>query len=285
MLLKKLLLRLLNTRKVVSSFRQTTNTDKWLSSYFKKKIKLAVVPPGAMAVTIILLFFSALQLLRLSALPPNRPVIYLGFPLSGFTVVVDPGHGGIDPGTHYNGLSLITEKEIVLAVGLELAGLLRQAGARVVMTRTTDEGAGNIIPPGSDTPDRRDLKGRVKLINESGAHLFVSIHVNYCDDPGIRGAIAFYSEKFPENKLLAEAIHKHINPVVVTNPQEREYFHQQPKVNGYYILNYSNIPGVILEIAFISSPSDRQLLMQDSYRNQIARAIFMGLVEYLHLKP
>lgn len=250
---------------------------------FRKKIKLAVVPPGAMALTIMLIFFTALQLLSQGAAPPDRPVIHLGFPLSGFTVVVDPGHGGIDPGTHYN--TLITEKEIVLAVGLELAGLLRQAGARVVMTRTTDEGTGGIIPPGSDTPYHRDLKGRLKMINESGADLFVSIHINYCEDPGTRGAIAFYSEKLPENLLLAEAIHKYINPVVAANPQEGEYFHQQPKVNGYFILNHGNIPGVILEIGFISSPADRQLLVQDSYQNQIARAIFMGLVEYLHLKP
>lgn len=242
----------------------------------RKTVRLLTVPPGMLAAVFLLalLLFGAARFGR----PPGRPAVYLGIPLEGRTVAIDPSHGGIDPGTHHN--ETILEKEVVLAVALELERYLRQAGAAVVLTRSIDEDVSRHIT-GSGSRYHRDLQGRVKLINASGADLFISLHVDSCVDPDVRGAITVYNDSRPENRLLAECIQKHVNPVVRTNPQEGQYFHQKTRADSYYILNEGTIPGVILEMGFMTSPADRELLIQKGYRKRLAEAIFMGIVEYL----
>lgn len=242
------------------------------------RIKIIVFPsPLILAV----LLFCAAILLWLQFFPAVRPAsIYYGYPLKGTRILIDPGHGGIDPGAHYEGS--ITEKEIVLAVGLELRRLLQQAGAEVMMTRETDEDVSRHIPGDPASRYQRDMGGRVKLINESGADLYVSLHINYFHDPSIRGAIVFYNSSRPENKLLAESIQKNINPVVAVNPRPDQYIHQESKVGDYLILNRATIPGVIVEMGFITNPDERELLCQDSYRQKLAQALLIGITEYIY---
>lgn len=236
------------------------------------------MPPGAFPL-LALLLLAALSATRLG--PEARyAALFYGHPLKGKTVVLDPGHGGIDPGAHHDGE--FTEKEVVLAVGLELRRLLEQAGAAVVMTRESDRDVSHHTPGDPATRYQRDMQSRVKIINGSGADLFISIHVNTIHDPNVRGAIAFYREDRPENKRLAEVIHRQINPVVSVNPQPGQYIHQEPKVGNYLLLNCAEIPGIILEMAFMTSPDDRELIARPSYRRKLAEAIFFGLVEYFY---
>lgn len=242
------------------------------------RIRLFTIPLRFAGAALMMIFFlwTALPCL----FPPTRPVIMLGFPLQGATVVIDPGHGGIDSGVTSD---RIEEKNITLAISQELVKLLKQAGATSILTRCRDEDISYLFPGETSSRYQRDIKARVKIINESGADLFVSIHIDSCTDPSIRGAIAFYNQKHPKNKLLAETIQKHLNPAVNTNVQPGEYVHQDIKEGSYYILNETEVPGVIMEVAFMTNPTDRELIVQKSHQVRIAQSLFMGILEYLHI--
>lgn len=246
---------------------------------FSRRVRLVTVRPAAIVLLILLAGAGAIGIIERS--PEARQVsFYYGNPLGGWIILIDPGHGGIDPGVHYN--EIITEKEVVLAVGVELRGLLEQAGARVIMTRETDQDISHLLPDEPDTRYRRDMKARVKLINESGADLFISIHINSVNEPYVRGAIAFYRDSRSENKILAETVQKNINPVVNADPKPGQLVHQNPKEGDYLVLNQAEIPGIIIEMAFMTSPDDRALLQQDSYRRRLAEALFFGIIEYAY---
>lgn len=242
------------------------------------KIRLLTIPPGAVGAALVIAFLAWAALAHLFS--PARMVIMLGFPLQGSTVVIDPGHGGIDSGVTSH---QIEEKTITLAVGLELSRLLEQAGAAAILTRSRDEDISHLLPEEVDSRYRRDIKGRVKVINESRPDLFISIHIDSCTDPSVRGAIAFYNRKYPENKLLAETVQRHVNPVAAMNARPGEYIHQEIKEGSYYILNEAQVPGIIMEIAFMTNPTDRELMVQQSYQKKIAQALFMGILEYLSI--
>ena len=246
-----------------------------------RKISLLVVPPGIFP--LLLLAVLAAAAITMAAPEARFASLYFGHPLKGKMIVLDPGHGGIDPGAHHNGM--ITEKEVVLDVGLELRRLLEQAGAEVIMTRESDQDVSHHIP-GSPLPrHRRDLQGRAKIINQAGAALFISIHINSVDDPDVRGAIAFYSKSRPENKLLADIVQKNINSVVDLNTRPGQLMHRHPKETvDYYILNEAEIPGIILEMGFMTSPDDRELIRRQSYRKKLAQAVFLGIVEYVYTR-
>lgn len=198
---------------------------------------------------------------------------------NGFTIIVDPGHGGIDGGV-CRGEDLL-EKNINLALAKQLRSVLRKKGYGVKMTRETDKDVSDLLPNGSDTRHRRDVHGRAKYINESNGDLFVSIHVNSCEDPYTRGAITFFTADDPQSELLAEEIQNHLNPVTRAEPQAGEYFHENIRAGEFYLLLNTNIPGVIIEVGFITSPSDKKLLATNSYRKKLAEAICAGIESYI----
>ena len=251
---------------------------------FPRKIRLIVFPSPAWPL-LALPALAAFAAVLLACSPPARLVsLYYGSPLKGVTVAIDPGHGGIDSGTHFE--AVVLEKEIVLEVGLELRSLLEQAGARVMITREKDEDLSRYYPDETMAMHRRDLRGRTELINTSAADLAVSLHVNSIYDSSVRGPIAFYAGGDPENKRLAETIQENINPLFSAEAKPGQLMHNNPQEsNAYYILNESNMPSVLLEIAFMTSPDDRELLKNKSFRKKIARGIFMGVVEYVYRKP
>ncbi len=243
------------------------------------KIRILTIPPGTTGAALIIIFLTWAALAYFFS--PARSAIMLGFPLQDTSIVIDPGHGGIDSGVTSH---QIEEKNITLAVGLELGRLLEQVGATVIFTRCRDEDISHLLPEEADSRYRRDIKARVKIINESRADLFISIHIDSCVDPSIRGAIAFYNRKYPENRLLAETVQGHLNPVVSMNARPGEYIHQDIKEGSYYILNEASVPGIIMEIAFMTNPTDRELIVQPGYQVKVAQALFMGLLEYLHTR-
>ncbi|HQD52205.1 MAG TPA: N-acetylmuramoyl-L-alanine amidase [Bacillota bacterium] len=244
---------------------------------FPRKISLVVIPTYTWPLLILLVLFTTAAV---SLFPPARLVsLYYGHPLKGVTVAIDPGHGGIDSGVHFE--SVILEKEIVLEMGLELRRLLEQAGARVMLTRDQDEDLSQYYLDDNLARHRRDVRGRVKLINASSADLLISLHINSIYDPSVRGPIAFYAGGKPESKRLARAIHNQINPLFSADAKPGQLVHQQPQEsNAYYILNQTTMPGILLEIAFMTNPDDRRLLKNKSFRKKMVQKIFLGVVEY-----
>jgi N-acetylmuramoyl-L-alanine amidase len=195
-------------------------------------------------------------------------------PESGI-IVIDPGHGGIDGGTNKDG---VLEKEINLDIGKKLKVLLDQKGYNVIMTREEDVSLDE-KDNSSKSRHQRDLNARANVINNSNAQLFLSIHVN-CNlkKPSTDGSIVFYSDRYEQNKLLALCIQRPLNNMkinkenrTVHNPVEAEYF----------VLEHSNIPGVIVETAFISNKKERQEITKDTFRQEIAEAIDVGVEQYL----
>lgn len=223
------------------------------------------------SITFFLLLISVSLCIHLVNLPAN---IFVD-PKSGI-IVVDPGHGGIDGGTNKDG---ILEKEINLAISKKLKEFLEQKGYTVIMTRGEDISLDN-LDNSSQSRHKRDLNARVNIINNSNAQLFLSIHVN-CNikKPTTDGAIVFYNEKFQENKVLAYCIQRSLNAMIINGKNRTVHDPQQGK---YFLLAYSQIPGVIVETAFMSNPEERQLLAKDEFREELARAIADGVERYLN---
>lgn len=197
------------------------------------------------------------------ALPPGLA--------SRHTVVVDPGHGGPDPGAV--GAAGTLEKDVVLAVAQELARYLTQAGIRTLLTRTEDR---RLAEEAGSLKHRQveDLNRRARLAQEAGATLLVSIHANAFPSPRWSGAQTFYQEGEAESRRLAEAIQAQL---VRRLPPNR----RQARPADYRLLREAEMPAVIVEVGFLSNPEEERKLRDRAYQGRVAEAIFHGIMDYL----
>lgn len=196
----------------------------------------------------------------------------LSWALAGKLIVVDPGHGGTDPGAL--GSKGIHEKDIVIEVSKKLGEVLRQAGAEVLLTRETDRDLSN---PATQNPYQakiEDLTRRVELANKKQADLFISIHVNSFSDPREGGAQTFSQPGEEESKKLAICIQNELNRFL-ENPG------RQAKQVDFFANRMAEMPSVIVEIGFISNPIEESLMLDPQYQKKIAWAIYAGIARYL----
>ncbi|QUH25846.1 N-acetylmuramoyl-L-alanine amidase family protein [Serpentinicella alkaliphila] len=193
--------------------------------------------------------------------------------LWGKIIVIDPGHGGIDGGTcHGND---ILEKNINLSISLKLKKELQKRGATVVMTRETDDSLDDHINNGNRHAE--DLRERVRIINNSNADLFISIHVNYTKNIKRQGPIVFYYLYSEKSKVLAENVQTHLNGL---SAYKEIGLNRRPVEGSYYILKNTLPPGVIIETGFISNEVDRELLLEEKHQKEITILIKNSIVEY-----
>lgn len=169
-------------------------------------------------------------------------------PLDNKTIVIDPGHGGIDGGTKYKDT---LEKNINLVVSLKLKDMLIRKGATVVMTREIDQSLDDRIV-GNGSRHREDLNARVKTVNDSDADLFVSIHVNHIKNPKKIGPIVFYHQDSEKGKFLAEHMQEYLNDISTYKKMDINVGHEATP-GKYYILGNISIPGIIVEMGFLLS--------------------------------
>ena len=187
------------------------------------------------------------------------------------TVVVDPGHGGMDPGKI--GINDVEEKEINLEISLMLRDKLEKQGIQVVMTRETDQG---LYDEDSSNKKVQDLQRRVDLIHEEQPVCVVSIHQNSYPDASVKGAQVFYYEDSTEGKKLAEELQNAL--IAQVDPEN----HRQAKGNTtYYLLERTDVPLVICECGFLSNPEEAELLTDQAYQETLTDAIVSGILEYL----
>lgn len=195
----------------------------------------------------------------------------LAQPLAAKIIVIDPGHGGFDPGgIDKNG---VLEKEINLELGKRLVEELRQAGAVVLLTREDDSDLS-----GSTTSDllekkQEDLQNRAALANSEQADLFISIHTHSHSEVALQGAQTFVQPGFPESKKLGQAIQAELSSVL----KNTELYTQEA---DYYINRRLEIPAVLLETGFVSSADEEPLLQDPAYQSKISRAVYMGIARY-----
>jgi N-acetylmuramoyl-L-alanine amidase len=198
----------------------------------------------------------------------------LAYAKASTKIVVDPGHGGYDPGVVLSG---IIEKKVSLDISKRLECYLEQSGNNVVMTRKTDTALYKLSKKGSSLKTR-DLNSRVNIINSSGAKLFVSIHVDsVISCKKCTGSIVFYDSRSSKSKALAECIQNSLNKVVMNN-QKRQQHSARPA--NFYILRRTGIPGVLIETAFITNKGERTLLKNENFKNKLALAIANGIKNF-----
>lgn len=193
-------------------------------------------------------------------------------PTAYHVVVIDPGHGGIDPGKV--GEQGWDEKDINLQIALILQQYLEQSGASVWMTRTEDRG---LYKENDTNKKRADLKKRVQMINDLDADIAISIHQNSFSQKQYKGAQVFYYTSSEEGKYLAELIQQEL--ISFVDPSNNRAI----KANdSYYLLKQSLRPTVIVECGFLSNPEEERKLNDEKYQQKIAWGIYMGIMKYFY---
>ena len=186
-------------------------------------------------------------------------------------VVVDAGHGGVDPGKI--GVDDSLEKDINLEIAERLKTILEQQDIQVVMTREEDKG---LYEETASNKKAQDLKKRCSLINEGQADCAVSIHQNSFTGESSKGAQVFYQSTSEEGKKFAGIMQKKIASCI------NDGNHRIEKANSdYYILKNSSPVAIIVECGFLSNPQEAALLSDDKYQKKMSSAIAQGISEYI----
>ena len=213
-----------------------------------------------------IIFFSVVLLLAGLLLAMGRPDVVSAVKQSQIVIVIDAGHGGFDGGA-VGRLTKVKESGLNLAVAQKLKSLCQKAGYRVIMTREDDSALGST--------KAADMAMRKNIIEESGADMVVSIHMNKYPDSAVAGPQVFYFVESEEGKLLASCIQQAFND---------ELMPKRPRVHKperYFILRSGTAPCVIAECGFLSNEDEERLLQTDDYQQKCANAIFEGVRQYI----
>ncbi len=190
-------------------------------------------------------------------------------------VVIDAGHGGIDGGTNYGE---ILEKNINLDLSLKLKEYLLESNTKVIMTREEDTSLDHLNNY-STSRHTRDLRARIDIIHQAEADIFVSLHVDHrIRQSWQQGPIVLYYPYHQQSKRLAESIQARLNNLVYKGSKIKS--HQILKRNNLYILKSRQVPGVIIEVGFITNDLDRKLLVDNDYQDILVEAIYQGIADY-----
>jgi N-acetylmuramoyl-L-alanine amidase len=193
--------------------------------------------------------------------------------LAGKLVMLDPGHGGRDPGAE---VGEYDEKDIVLAVGLALRDLLQEAGAVVVMTRDVDTDFSDPVP---GKKKLSDLMYRIDLAHEVMPDVFLSIHANSFPASKWRGPQMFYNDVVdPSNRVLASFIQEEMS---LAFDSDRKIVVDQRQ----FILKNLTMPAACVEIGFMTNPQDLALMTTPEGQRAIAWALCRGLARYFRHAP
>ncbi len=188
-----------------------------------------------------------------------------------YTIVVDSGHGGIDPGkVSADGAY---EKDINLAIALKLRDELQKRDCQVIMTRESDEG---LYDPSASNKKMSDMKKRIEIMNDSNPDLIISIHQNSFSDTISKGAQVFYQSSSETGKALAESLQN-----TWKSRLDPENNRQCKANNDYYLLQHSEATMVIVECGFMSNPGEAAQLQTEEYQSEIAAVLADGVIEYL----
>jgi N-acetylmuramoyl-L-alanine amidase len=191
-------------------------------------------------------------------------------PSTGKVILLDPGHGGTDPGSKsFDGKTL--EADLVLTYSLKIRTKLQSAGYKVVMVRETDKECDKYAE--STTAE---LSCRTKMSAANKADIYISVHANAFQYSSAYGTETFYSENNPkpaESKRLATLIQQNIYPVM--NTYNRGY-----KPANYYVLKYNTVPSALLEIGFLTNTNDLNRMKNTTIQDRFASAVVTSVNQY-----
>ena len=190
--------------------------------------------------------------------PGSLPVV----PAGRYKVVIDPGHGGPDPGAV--GIGGLRETDVVLDVCLQVARLLQARGVQVLMTRTTEVDV--------------DLPPRVALANSSRADAFVSVHANALTlyRPDVNGIESFYFEGAGRpSRQLAAALQQQMLSISPGSPD------RGVKPARFFVIRRTVMPSTLVEMGFVTGALDAPRLADAPYRRRMALALATGVLNFL----
>jgi N-acetylmuramoyl-L-alanine amidase/uncharacterized protein YgiM (DUF1202 family) len=186
--------------------------------------------------------------------------------LQGKKIVVDPGHGNVSSSGTFDygarGAAGIDESAVNLAIALKLKAKLEAEGATTLLTRTGDSSSAN-----------RDVAARAQLANSSAGDVFISIHQGVTDAGSVMGGGQTYYW-FTTSSSLAALIQEKM--VAALGREDRG----TQKADIYLASHIDTMPSILVECLFLSNPEEEQLLKQDGFQDQIARAIADAIIEY-----
>ena len=193
-------------------------------------------------------------------------------PERSYTVIVDPGHGGVDGGA--TSCTGVLESRFNLEIGLRLRDLLEFLGHRTVIIRTEDI---SVYTKGETIAQKKasDLKERVRIVNEAKNGILLSIHQNNFGDSRYSGAQVFYAATGGSQDLarqLQSALVRHLNP---------GSHRKEKKSSGVYLMEHIHGPGVLIECGFLSNPEEEARLRSADYQKQLSAVIACTLSKYL----
>lgn len=187
-------------------------------------------------------------------------------------VVIDPGHGGNDPGGI--GASGVLEKDVNLSIALFLKSYLEQQGIEVVMTRDTDKG---LYSESARNKKKEDLAKRIEIIKEAAPDFVLCIHQNIFTDPKYSGAQVFYLQDSAEGARLAACLQEQL--IAGVDPENTRV----PKSNmNYYMLKNASAPIVIVECGFLTNAAEEEKLGTVEYQRKLAWNIYLGTMHYMN---
>lgn len=188
----------------------------------------------------------------------------LTFPLLGKTIYLDAGHGGVDNGATVNN---VHEKDLNLQIVYKLKETLTSAGATVLLTRKDDNDISN---PNALYRKKSDFDNRIKLINNSNADLYISIHQNIYQNKKYSGPQVFYVK---DNQKLAEIIQNTLNKYLNTKRKVKT-------INNTYMYKLLKKKGILIECGFISNNNERYKLKTEEYQLKLSKIITEGIITY-----
>ena len=192
----------------------------------------------------------------------------LTYPLLGKLIVIDPGHGGVDNGASHGSIS---EDTINLEISLKLRAELEKNGASVILTRDDDY---DLSKPNALYRKKSDFDNRIKLINNSKADIYLSIHLNYYSNSKYYGPQIFYTNNFEENEVLAKFIQNEFNKNLNTKRDIKK------NSNTNYMYPKLNIKGVLIECGFLSNHQERLNLQEETYQDKLTKIIVLAIINY-----
>lgn len=198
----------------------------------------------------------------------------VALPIKNKTIIIDAGHRPerIGGAVAKDGTS---EAEINLKIALKVKSLLEQAGSKVILTRSNDEGIYDVDKTTLRQKKISDLKNRVKIGNESNADIFVSIHLNKISEEQYWGWQTFFKDKNEQSKKLAECIQNGLNKTI-----QKENKRETLKIENIYIVDNVEIPISVVECGFLSNNEELELLKTNEYQDKLALGIYEGIMDY-----
>lgn len=177
--------------------------------------------------------------------------------LSGHTIVIDPGHGGKDPGAI--GLNNIYEKDVVTSTADYVVQQLEEAGANVIMTRNGDYFV--------------SLDERARISNSYNTDAFISLHYDSFSAVPVSGVTTYYNSD--SDAALASSLNSTLSSTVSLPSRGTQQA-------GYKVLENTNAPSVLIELGYITNPHDLTVVQTGDYQSSVARAITNGLINHLN---